>query len=60
MAGSNFMADEKKTTYEYHAEVMNVPAATVDIHAVNERLNQLGADGWKLVCFTQTVAWFIR
>lgn len=55
------MAAKPKTpTYEYHGEVMNEPTATVDVEAIKVRLNQLGAQGWKLVAFTGVVAWFVK
>ena len=50
----------KVPSCEYYAEVMGVPDATIDIVSINARLNQLGKQGWKLVCFTSTVAWFTR
>ena len=56
------MADEqpKVPTYEYYGEMIAIPDATVDLEAAVARLNELGRDGWKLVGFTRTIAWFVR
>ena len=48
--------------YEYYGEIMpsGIGGAPIDVAACAARLNELGAQGWQLVCFTSTIAWFAR
>ena len=46
--------------YLYHAEIMPVAGVTVAVDPIVARLNELGAEGWQLVCFTGTIAWFMK
>jgi hypothetical protein len=54
------MQQHKKPGYEYYAEIVPIAGATVDIAVISARLNELARDGWRLVCFTNTIAWFER
>lgn len=46
--------------YEYYGEIVPITGVTIDIDMITVRLNELGIDGWQLVCFTGTMAWFTR
>jgi hypothetical protein len=52
----------KKQAYEYLAERLHTNGAEAPggDEAIVARMNELGAQGWRLVCMADPFAWFMR
>jgi hypothetical protein len=46
--------------YLYEAVLPGSGGAAVDYDRIQSRLNEIGRDGWQLICFTATVFWCMR
>ena len=54
------MAKPVKDIYEYCSEPIGGVGGTMDAQEMVGRMNELGADGWCLVCFVGNTAVFMR